>query len=120
MALQEDPLELTVNNLEKEQITRSWNHTIKATQLQDHLFLTKTVDKYHLKQTNIILNHKFFYQHNNNNNNFTDNHQHKAHMEHHQVKVHMVLGISMELNNKLQSRRVNSLAEVLELNSGDL
>ena len=120
MALQEDLLELTVNNLEKEQITRSWNHTIKAMQLLDHLFLTKTVDKYHLKLTNIILNHKYFYQHNNNNNNFTDNHQDKAHMEHHQLKVHMVPEISMELNNKLQSRRVNSLAEVLELNSGDL
>lgn len=110
----EDQLELIVNNLEKERITRLENHMIVATQLLDHLFHTKTEDKYHLKQTNIILNHKQFYQLNNNKINFTEEIQH--HLKDNTVPANN----NLEVKFKLQFIQANSQAEVLELNSGDL
>lgn len=116
MDLQEDPLEWTVNNLENEQITQLENLTIAASQLQDHLFHIRTVDKYLHKQTNIInktLNHKFFYQHNNNNNNFMETH-------HKEEANTAALHNTVVLQHKLQFTQVNLQVEVLELNSGDL
>jgi len=115
MVLLVDPSEWTVNNLEKEQTTRWENLTIAATQLQDHLFLTKTEDKYHLKQTNIMLNHnhKYFYQPSNNNNNFMETH-------HKEVANMATLHNMAVQQRRLQFKQVNLQVEVLELNSGDL
>jgi|TARA_B110001450_G_C17618587_1_gene480248 hypothetical protein len=114
MALLEDPLELTVNNLVNEQTTQVMleNHMIVEAWLLDHLFHIKMVTKYlpKPKETNII--HKFFYQRNNNNNNFMANH-HKE--EANTVVVHS----TVEHQPKLQSRQANLQAEEPAPNSGD-
>jgi len=85
---------------------------IVATVLQDHHFLIRMVDKYHLKLTNIILNPKYFYQHNNNKTNCMETHHHKANTA--------PDNNNMAVQCKHQFKQVNSQAEVLELNSGDL
>ena len=113
MVLQEDPFEWTANNLENEQITQLENLMIAATPLLDHLFLIRTVEKYLHKQTNIILNHKLFYQHNNNKTNSMETH-HKE--EANMAELHNMV----VLQHKLPFKQVNLRAEELELNSGDL
>jgi hypothetical protein len=115
MVSQEDQSDRIVNHLVKEQTIQLVIQIPKIanTQHQDLRFLIKMEDKYLHKQTNIILNLKFFYQLNNNKIN----------------SMEMLLKVNMEqvqLNNtvvlqhKLKFKLANLQVEVLELNSGDI
>ena len=109
MDSQEDPLELTANNLVKEQTTQLQNHMIVVAWLLDHHFHIAMVDKYLHKQINIIL--KYFCQRNNNSSNFMGNPR-KANMA-------VMVRNTVVLQLKHRFRQVNLRVEVLELNSGE-